>query len=110
MNTAAGSVMTQRAVASNKIFNRVRQNWMRGFVNELNGRETERWLRVPGDFCRAVSRGPPSTHRRDHSTAQIAPLLHTNPPTVPACWRDLPHGHDALRGAIARRRSRDRCL
>src|SRR5690242_9257246 len=41
MNTAVEPVVTQRAAASNKIFNRVRQNWMRGFVNELNGRETE---------------------------------------------------------------------
>ena len=44
MNTAAKSVVTQRAAASNKIFNRLRQIWMRGFVFELNGRES-------GDRC-----------------------------------------------------------
>jgi len=41
MNTAVERVMTHRAAASNKIFNRLRQIWMRGFVFELNGRESE---------------------------------------------------------------------
>src|ERR1044072_6729110 len=31
MNTAVERVMTHRAAASNKIFNRLRQIWMRGF-------------------------------------------------------------------------------
>jgi hypothetical protein len=65
MNTAAESIVTQRAAAPNKIFNRLRQNWMRGFVIKLNGRES-------GDGCELMDAVAAwDFERHDQTTGRI---------------------------------------